>query len=133
MKYLTTGAAIAALLVFTPPASATLVTAGSTVNVDWTEPVVGGGANATLSGTLQLTNFDFSATNAVTFTINIANDTQQGTLTSAQLQSVRLTAFGFNTDPDATNISDTSTVFNTSATSNQPLPSFGKLDFCAFA
>jgi PEP-CTERM motif len=24
-------------------------------------------------------------------------------------------------------------VFNTSVTSNQPLPSFGKLDFCAFA
>src|SRR5215204_4710373 len=107
MKHIAFGVAAAALLVFSPPVSATTVTSGDVVNVDWTEPVTGtGGVQATLSGTLKLSAFDFSGLNSVTFTVQVTNDTQQGSLTPAQLASVRLVAFAFDTNPDATNVSD---------------------------
>lgn len=130
---LATGAAVAALLAFSPVAPATTVTQGGSYTATFDDTVSNGGGSTSLDASLSLTNFDFSGTNTVSFTVGIANTTQQGTLSATDFNSIRLTSFGFNTDPDAISVTDTSGVYDTSVTNNQPLPSIGKLDFCAYS
>ena len=71
-----------------------------------------------------LSNFAFSA-GGTTFTLQLAisNNTN-----AALFPSGRLTAFGLNTLPDATSVSDTSAIFNTFLESN--FPSFNTVDVC---
>jgi hypothetical protein len=131
---LATGAAVAALLAFSPPAGATIVTDGSgPVVFNFDNPVTVGSGSTDLTATLTLSNFNFSGLNTVTFSVDISNTTQQGTLSTSDFNSIRLVSFGFNTDPNATSVVDNSAIFTTSVDNQQPLPSIGKLDFCAYA
>ena len=129
-KYLG-GAAVAALLSLSLPAYGTVVTSTSgPVTIDWSENVTNGGVSATLSGDLVLSNFNFDGSNSVTFNVYVENDTQQGTLTAEQLASVRLVSFGFDTNPDATTVSDTSTDWST--TQSVTFPGFQTVDVCVW-
>jgi len=130
MQKMVMGCAIAALLVYSGTASATLVTTGTApVVYDWSENVTGtGGVQATLSGDLIFSNFNFAGTNSVSFNVLVANDTQQGSMTLDQFNSTRLTSFGFDTDPLAGSVSDTSVVFNSFL--DKTLPGFQHVDVC---
>jgi hypothetical protein len=126
--------AVAALALMTGLAQATTVTTGSAPIVyNISDPVTVGTATPTLAGTVTLSNFDFTGLDTVTFTITVKNTSLQDGLSSTDYQSIRLTAFGFNTDPNAIDVSDNSGVYETSVTNLQPLPSVGKLDYCAYS
>ena len=106
-------------------AQANVVTTGSaafTVTDDVPTAITGGPSD--LLGSVTLSNFVFSD-GGTTFTMQLAisNDTD-----AALFPSGRLTAFGFNTLPDATSASDTSAIFDTFLDSN--FPSFMKVDVC---
>lgn len=133
LKPLAGGAAIAALLLFSPPAEAVVVSQGGTYAVTWSDEHSSGNTSTSLDASLSLSNFDFSGTNTVSFQVDISNNTQQGTLSASDFASIRITSFGFNMDPNATGVTDTSTEYEAGINNQQPLPSFGKLDFCAFA
>jgi hypothetical protein len=64
------------------------------------------------------------------FDIVLTNTTPQGALSAATWDSIRLTALGFNTQPDATGVAGTSTPndFNTFTETN--FPSFMTVDIC---
>jgi LPXTG-motif cell wall-anchored protein len=135
MRQAVFGVASALALVLASPSYATLVT--STNNADITYNVktalVGpnGGGSTSLTATVEFSNFQFSIVNGntvVTFDTDAANTTQQGTLTQAQLDSVRLTAFGYDTDPNALTGTDTSNIYDTYL--NQNFPSFKKVEVC---
>lgn len=128
---------LAAVLAFAmpSPASATAIVAGSDVTFNWDKIVTSGGTTAELQATAEFSGFTFTPDGSggtnVTFSVSIANTTQQGSLSLAAWQSVRLTAFGFDTNPDAGSVSDTSTIFDTTLTTN--FPSFQTVDVCIFA
>jgi hypothetical protein len=132
------GLPLVAGLAVSGTASAMVVSAGDpTFNVDWSCSG-GGGCNqsavnlppSTLSATGTFSNFAFS-NGGTTFSMQVTldNTTPQGSLTTAQWQSTRLTAFGLDTVPDATGVSDTSTVYPT-AVLESTFPSFMKVDVC---
>jgi hypothetical protein len=137
-------AALAAVAVAAPPASANLITcATGTLNctlpaadnftVIFTATANGSmGITTTLSATALFENFQFlnSGTELV-FDVAITNTTPQGSLTAAQWSGVRVTDVAFNTNPDAmavTGISSPAGVFNTFTEEN--FPSFGQVDIC---
>jgi len=113
-----------AVVAFAGPASANLITANSSpFSITDIVPTSITGGPAPLQATLTFSNFTFVGT---TFSTNILVQNQ----TSAALfPSARLTDFGFNTQPNATGISDTSAIFTTFLNSN--LPSVGVVDVCA--
>jgi hypothetical protein len=129
MKKLLFGAAMAALVGWSGAATANVVSATSaafTINDLVTKASTGGPAD--LVGAVTFSNFVFTpvaANNTVTFmmTMNIANTT------SSLFPSARLTAVGFNVDPNATGVTDNSGVFN--AYLNQTFPSFNTVDVCS--
>src|SRR5689334_9780794 len=101
-KKITAGLISALALAFASPSYATLVTTGSSpITYDITSPQTVGTATPTLSGIVTLSNFDFSGTNTVTFQISVTNDSTAGGLSGSDFNSIRLTSFGFNTDPNA--------------------------------
>jgi hypothetical protein len=89
------------------------------------------GQSATLEATAVFSNFNFAANGTVTFDVDIANTTDQGSLSLSDWQSVRLTAFGFDTDPNASGVSDTSGVYDTTLFANLSGGFF--VDVCAFS
>jgi hypothetical protein len=106
-------------------AQANVVTTGSaafTVTDDVPTAITGG--PSALLGSVTLSNFAFSG-GGTTFTMQLAisNNTN-----AALFPSGRLTAFGFNTLPDASSVSDTSAIFDTFLESN--FPSFMTVDVC---
>ena len=126
--------AVAALALMTGLAQATVVTTGSAPIVyNISDPITVGSATPTLAGTVNLSNFDFSGLNTVTFTTTVKNTSLQDGLSAADYQSIRLTAFGFDIDPNAISVTDNSGVYDTDVNNQQPLPSVGKLDYCAFS
>lgn len=112
------------------PANANVVTSSSssfTINDDVTTAITGGPAD--LLGSVSFSGFSFvfdagSNTTAFTMNMNIVNSTN-----AALFPSGRLTAVGFNINPDATQVSDTSAVFDSFL--NQTFPSFQKVDVCS--
>ena len=124
--------AIAGALAATSAAQATLVTAGTTLTYNLSDTVTGNqGQSATLEATATFSNFSFAANGTTTFNVNISNTTDQGSLSLSDWNSVRLTAFGFDTNPNATGISDNSSIFNTSLNAN--LSGGFNVDVCAFS
>jgi hypothetical protein len=132
------GLPLVAGLAVSGPASAMVVSAGDpTFDVFWSCGG-GGGCNQSavnlppspLSATGTFGNFAFS-NGGTTFTmdVTIENTTPQGSLSTADWQSTRLTAIGFDTLPDATGISTTSTIYPT-AVLEDTFPSFMKVDVC---
>jgi PEP-CTERM motif len=119
--------ATAAALALASPAHATIVTQGSDIIYNVSQPVTG----TDLTATLEFSNFNFSSgggNTTVTFTTDVANTTQQGSLSTSNWQSVRLTAFAYDTDPNATNATDTSSIYDTFLNTN--FPSFQTVDVC---
>ena len=125
------------------PASAMLVSAGDpSFTVNWScsaiscdsPPNTIPGAGITLQGTASLSNFAFS-NNGTTFTYNVSveNDTPQGSLSTANWQSVRLTSFGYDTLPAPTGGSQTGAAVFTGVGLDTTLPGFMKVDVCSFA
>jgi hypothetical protein len=138
MRRLLIGLPLVAGLAISGPASAMVVKAGDpTFDVNWSCSG-GGGCNQTavnlppsmLSALGTFGNFAFS-NGGTTFTMNVTveNTTPQGSLSTADWQSTRLTAIGFDTLPDATAISTTSTIYPT-AVLESTFPSFMKVDVC---
>jgi hypothetical protein len=118
-------AALGGLALAIPSARANVVTTGSaafTLTDDISTAVTGGPSD--LLGSVTLSNFAFSG-GGTTFSMQLAisNNTS-----AALFPSGRLTAFGFNTLPDATSASDTSGIFHTFLESN--FPSFMTVDVC---
>jgi hypothetical protein len=110
--------------VFAVPASANLITAASSsFSITDTVPTSVTGGPAPLQATLTFSNFTFGAGTFST-QIQVQNQTS-----AALFPSARLTDFGFNTQPNATGVSDTSAIFTTFLNSN--LPSVGIVDVCA--
>src|SRR6478735_2132729 len=56
----------------------------------------------------------------VSFTTEVANTTQQGSLSMSDFSSVWLTGFSYNTDPNAINASANSLVYNSLVQANFP-------------
>src|SRR4051812_42691567 len=113
---------------FAAPASANLITAASpSFSVIDTVPTSVTGGPAPLQATLTFSNFAFTPVRSTT---TFSTQIQVQNQTSAVLfPSARLTDFGFNTDPNATGVSDTSAIFTSFLNSN--IPSFGTVDVCA--
>src|SRR4051794_4319949 len=120
------GAAAVIACALAGPASANLITTGSSgFSIMDTVPTSITGGPAPLTATLAFGNFVFGA-GGTTFSTDISVTN----LTSAALfPSARLTDFGFNTQPNATGINDTSAIFTTFL--DKTIPSFGKVDVCA--
>jgi len=103
------------------PASATLVTTGSgPITYNISDPLTVGTATPTLAGIVTLSNFDFNGLNTVSFDISVKNTSTAGGLSGSDFNSIRLISFGFNTNPNATGVTDTSGVYNTLVNSNTP-------------
>jgi PEP-CTERM motif len=84
-----------------------------------------------LTATIEFSDFLFTSgggTTTVTFTTDVANTTQQGSLSASDFQSIRLTGFGYDTDPNTTGASDNSSVYNSFL--DRTFPSFGQVDVC---
>jgi hypothetical protein len=137
-----TGAAVLGAVAITPlPASANLISCatgtlncnlGSTENftANFNATTIGG-TTAQLEATAFFENFVFSNNGStLTFQIVLTNTTPQGSLSAADWDSIRLTALGFNTQPDATTVTGTSSPndFNTFTETN--FPSFMTVDLC---
>jgi len=121
--------ATAAVLGWTKGASANLIAAGSsafTVQDVVSTAVTGGPSD--LIGNVTMSNFTFAnvGTSSSTFTMSMSI---QNATSAALFPSGRLTAFGFNINPDASGIADNSAVFSTFLDKN--FPSFGTVDVCA--
>jgi hypothetical protein len=81
-----------------------------------------------LSASITYTLSSITNTTAV-FDIDIFNTTNP-----AEPGTNRIVSFGIDIiSPTIATVSDDSTIFNVSTNSNQPLPSFGRLDFCAYS
>jgi hypothetical protein len=108
------------------PANANLVTTGSSAfTITDIVPTSLTGGPAPLDGTVTFSNyaFAFNGTNTTfTMTMDISN------LTSASFSSGRLTAVGFNINPDALSASDNNSIFTSFL--NQTFPSFQTVDLC---
>lgn len=137
MRKLLMGIPLVAGLAVSGPAWAMVVSAGDApFDVFWS--CGSGGCNqstvnlppSTLSATAIFSNFVFS-NGGTTFTmdVSIENTTPQGSLSTMDWQSTRLTSIGFDTVPDATGLSTTSTVYPTAALEST-FPSFMKVDIC---
>jgi len=134
-------ATLGAVALAAPTASANLIScAAGTLNCDLghTEDftasfnaTTSGGTTAQLEATALFENFVFSNNGTqLDFSIVLTNTTPQGSLSAATWDSIRLTALGFNTQPDATSVNGTATPndFNTFTETN--FPSFMKVDIC---
>jgi len=126
------GTAAVALLVFAQPANAVLVTDGNPTSITYnvSQPVTG----TNLKANIVFSNFDFTTVGSntqVTFNTSVKNTTTIGTLTQAQLDSVRLTGFAYDTDPNATGATDNSSIYNSLISTN--FPSFQTVDVCLIA
>jgi hypothetical protein len=136
------GASALALAVGMGSAQAMVISQGSSAfTVDWscntnlcnspgnTIPPTG----VTLAGTATFSNFNFTTEMSgavdVSFNVSLSNTTTQGSLSLANWQSVRLTSFAWDTLPDATGISNTSTVYPTAVLESN-FPSFMTVDVC---
>jgi hypothetical protein len=139
MRRLFMGLPLVAGLAVSGSASAMVVSAGDPAfDVFWSCGPGAGNCNipgntippSTESATGVFSNFAFS-NGGTTFTmdISITNTTPQGTFSAATWAGIDVTDFGFDTVPDATGISTTSTVFPT-AVLEQTLPGFMKVDVC---
>jgi len=136
MKQTVLGIAVssALALVMASPSYATLVTSANNADIVYnvkTTPVGQGGGTTNLTAKIEFSNFAFSTVSGntvVTFNTAVKNNTTQGTLTQAQWDSVRLTAFGYDVDPNAISGSDNSNVYNTFLDTN--FPSFHTVDVC---
>jgi len=138
MRRLIMGIPLVAGLAVSGPASAMVVSAGSSAfDVFWScnssncnSPAI---PPSTESATGVFSNFAFSpgAGGTVNFSmdVSITNTTPQGTFSGSTWAGIDVTDFGFDTLPDATGISTTSTVFPT-AVLDQTLPGFMKVDVC---
>lgn len=133
-RFLGLASALVALAIgFGGVAQANLITAAGpnpTITVDAScsaaNPCNGGSLSQPVSAEAQLSNFVFSSGNTVlTFQLSLTNTTPFNALTAG----VDLTAFGFNTNPDATGVTDTSAQFLTLLGDN--FPGFNTVDFCA--
>jgi hypothetical protein len=62
--------------------------------------------------------------------VGITNTTAQGSLSTADWQSIRLTSWGFDTVPDATAVTTSGATTFTSASLNSVLPGFMHVDVC---
>ena len=124
-------------------ASAMPVTAGTApFEVDWScssnlcssAPGTIPPSGVTLTGSAVFSNpvFTTEAGGAVDLSINVSitNTTQQGSLSTADWQSIRLTSWAFDTLPDATGASTTgATVFQNVAL-NKNFPGYMQVDVC---
>lgn len=121
-KLLVAAAGIALASVAAIPAMAHVVTTGSSSFTEtFDNPVA---FEPDLTASLTFSNFVFSGT---TFTTTITlNNTTNPTFTNA-----RLTAFGFNTNPDATSAATSGGTW--SATLNTTFPGFQTVDVCLWA
>ena len=109
---------------FAGPASANIVQTGSpTFSITDTVPISVTGGPAPLTATLTFSNFVVGGGTA-SMQIAVANQTN-----AALFPSGRLTAFGFDTDPNATGVGDNSAIFSTFLNTN--FPSFHVVDVCA--
>ena len=109
------------------PAYATIVTNGSDITYNVSQPVTG----TNLTATIEFSDFLFisgGGNTTVTFTTDVANTTQQGSLSASDFQSIRLTGFGYDTDPNTTGASDNSSVYNSFLSAT--FPSFNTVDVC---
>jgi hypothetical protein len=124
------------------PGSAMPVTAGTApFEVDWscssalcatsnqTPP-----AGVTLTGVAAFSNPVFTTEGSglvdLSISVTISNTTAQGSLSTADWQSIRLTSWGFDTDPDATGVTTSGAAVFQSATLNTNFPSFMQVDVC---
>ena len=107
---------------FAPTAEATVVTTASAAFTETFNNPVAGQPN--LQGTLTFSNFSFGTTTFSTL-ITIANTT------NSSFSSARLTAFGFDTNPNATGASENSSTWNVSL--NTTFPGFQQVDVCLWA
>jgi hypothetical protein len=111
-----------ALLGWAGSAGANVVTTGSsTFTITDTVSTAITGGPAPLSADVTFSNFAFTAT-TFTMSISIANNT-------TLFPSGRLTAVGFNIDPNATSVTDTSGIFDSFI--DATFPSFQTVDVCS--
>ena len=109
------------------PAYATIVTNGSDIIYNVSQPVTG----TNLTATIEFSDFLFTSgggNTTVTFTTDVANTTQQGSLSASDFQSIRLTGFGYDTDPNTIGASDNSSIYNSFLSAT--FPSFNTVDVC---
>jgi hypothetical protein len=120
-------AAGTALSGWTGVASANVVTQGaSSFSIEDIISTSITGGPAPLDAKVTFSNFTFtSPSTTTTFTMQLLIEN----LTSATFSSGRLTAVGFNIDPNASGVTDNSAVFD--AFLSQNFPSFQTVDVCA--
>jgi hypothetical protein len=142
LSILAGAAVLGVLAVAAPPASANLISCaagtlncnlGSTENftTNFNATTTGGSTTAQLEATALFENFVFSNNGSqLAFQVVLTNTTPQGSLSAANFDSIRLTGFGFNTQPDATTVTGSSSPndFNTFTETN--FPSFMTVDIC---
>jgi len=130
--------ALGVIALAVPAAHANLITCGTGLNCNLgsTEnftvnfnATTAGSTTANLQATASFENFVFSNSGStLTFQIVFTNTTPQGTLSASDWDSIRATALGFNTQPDATGVTGSATpaAFNTFTETN--FPSFMTVD-----
>jgi hypothetical protein len=89
-------------------AGATAITTSSDINVTWNLPGSGGVDNI---ATAEMSDFVFG-TNSVTFNVDVTNSS---TGTASGGNDARLTSFGWDTSPAASAVTNTSTVYASTA------------------
>ncbi len=106
-------------LIFAAPAvvHATAITDTSDFTVTWSLPYSGTGVTAAATATFS--NFDFIASNKVSFEVTVAN-TSTGTSAG---EDVRLVSFAWDTTPVTTVATDNSSIFSTATGSKTKLES----------
>src|SRR6516164_3349793 len=91
-------------------------------------------AGVTLTGIAAFSNPVFTTEGSglvdLSIDVTISNTTAQGSLSTADWQSIRLTSWGFDTDPDATGVTTSGAAVFQSATLNTNFPSFMQVDVC---
>jgi hypothetical protein len=111
---------------------ADVITANSQpFTVDWSDSV---GNNNVITGTATFSDFVFNGTGtSLTFDITVANTTAKQSFTTPEWDSIRLTSFGWNTDPDATSASETGASVFTGVALETNFPSLQTVDVCSFS
>jgi hypothetical protein len=133
------GLPLVAAMALSAPASAMVVTGGSSFQVDW-GCVLSTGCNGnsnspnSLNGVATFSNFAFNGTGtALTFDIAISNTTQKQSFSTSDWQSIRLVSFGWDTLPDATSASESGASVFTGVALDTTFPGFQKVDVCSFS
>jgi hypothetical protein len=124
---------VAVAAAFSGQASAMAISTGSpSFQVNWSDQVDPSGD--TVNGVATFSNFAFNANGtSLTFDLSVSNTTAKQGFSTSNWDSIRLTSFGWDTDPDATGASESGASVFTGVALETNFPSFQTVDICDYS